>query len=158
MSGRVAFAPLDRGALRSFVGDRIVWDGPGADLDATSPTEVVVVGIVDDDISMGDALEIALSGVDQILTVSPTHADALRDDLRRGGIEVWCAGPVDDRPEWASLLDAMATGASLLEAARRANLSQRSAYRKLAEARHALGVESNTAAIVEWVRVQPRSA
>ncbi|MEZ5171898.1 MAG: hypothetical protein R3A49_14330 [Acidimicrobiia bacterium] len=64
------------------------------------------------------------------------------------------AQPSETRPSWAPLLDEMAAGDSVAGAARKVGVSRRTAYRLLEAARDALGVDTNTSAIVTHVRTE----
>ncbi len=105
------------------------------------------------------ALLIALSGEGLVVraTAGREIVDRLVDDLRR-------LGPVDHRigepdaapaipPEAREILGLLAEGHSLGEAATILGLSRRTADRRLAEGRRALGVERTTEAIARAKRL-----
>ena len=123
---------------------------------ATGPS-VVCTGMVRD---AADAAEVLLAAVGGAGVVVHTQADRdvidrLVDDLRR-------FGPVDHRVaelesgpaltvEERLLLDELAEGKTLGQAAAALHLSRRTADRRLASAREKLGVTTTTEAIVAYV-------
>lgn len=120
---------------------------------------VVCIGRVEDAAGVADVVEaaargaaIAVEGDDQLL-------DLVADDAVRLDLE---PAPEPGHPpaaaadEWAPLLERLAAGDSVANAARSCHLSLRTAYRRLAAARTAYGVPSNTAAIVAWQRTTGR--
>lgn len=83
----------------------------------------------------------------------PSMRERLLDDLGRIGPLVRglpLAAPAV-HPEAATLLDLLAAGHTLGEAAREAYLSRRTADRRLAEAKRQFGVSSLPEAIARWV-------
>ena len=119
----------------------------------------VFVGGVTDRESTAAAVEVGARGAALAVTeVAGEWCDVLFDDLLRLGFDPPSAAgakaPLDGgtEPAWAALLDALAAGAPVAQAARNCHLSLRSAYRRLAEARAALAVGSTTAAVVAWQR------
>ena len=122
----------------------------------------VCVGVVDDEASAADALLAALEGAGLVVEARAARAiiDRLVDDLRR-------LGPVDHRtvgestaepvphapPEAREILALLAEGCSLGEAAAVLGLSRRTADRRLAAARAALGVERTTEAVSQARRL-----
>lgn len=137
---------------------RLVRDGWHlADGFATRPALVRVVlrGTV---ASPGDAAAALLSALDGFgllvrATADDEVVDRLVDDLRR-------LGPVDHRtaaaapvaPEGRAILGLLAEGRTLAQAATHLGLSRRTADRRLAEARAALGVTRTTEAIARAAR------
>ena len=131
-----------------------------------SPPSIVRAGRVADAAEAAAALLAALRGEGLIVhaTAARDVVDRLVDDLRR-------LGPVDhrigarDRPpdvsnEARAILGLLAEGHSLGEAADILGLSRRTADRRLAEGRRALGTERTTEAIARarhlgWLRPGP---
>jgi DNA-binding NarL/FixJ family response regulator len=120
---------------------------------------VVRAGAVADTDGAEAALMAALRGEGLIVHASgPTDVlDRLTDDLRR-------LGPVDDRagnvtqapvlsPDARAILGLLAEGYSLGEAAALLGLSRRTADRRLAEGRKALGVDRTTEAVARARRL-----
>jgi DNA-binding NarL/FixJ family response regulator len=85
-----------------------------------------------------------------LLVVLPDGGLSARlvDALRRAAVvDDWRDEPAAAlRPEELMLLHALGTGLTTAGAARRANVSLRTAFRLLSEARHTLGVASNVEA------------
>lgn len=85
-----------------------------------------------------------------LLVAIPEDGFAARlvDALRRAAVvDDWRDEPAASlRPEELVLLHALGTGQTAVEAARLANVSRRTAFRLLSEARHTLGVGSNVEA------------
>ena len=116
---------------------------------------VVCFGEVTDSDAASKAVLAAVAGAGLIVRVTASRdvADRLLDDLRR-------LGPVDHRlgepnrtrltAEQRALLDLLADGATLGAAAERLSLSRRTADRRLASARRALGVETTAEALVSY--------
>lgn len=121
---------------------------------------VVCVGRVDDPAAAADAVEAAARGAAIAVEGDDGCLDVVVDDAVRLGLQP--APEPDDRPpvtagdEWGPLLERLAAGESVADAARSCHLSLRSAYRRLADARAAYGVSSNTAAVVAWQRATGR--
>jgi DNA-binding NarL/FixJ family response regulator len=82
--------------------------------------------------------------------------DRLCDDLRRFGDVDYRTASTPRRPrlttEQRQLVDLLAEGMTLGEAARRLNLSRRTADRRLAEARRTFGVETTAELLVRAAR------
>lgn len=124
---------------------------------------LVRTGIVDSAGAAADALLAALDGAGLVVRAVADRPviDRLVDDLRR-------LGPVDHRigepdvrpsvgPQAKAILGLLAEGHSLGEAAAILGLPRRTADRRLAEGRRALGVERTTEAIARarrlgWLR------
>ncbi len=110
-------------------------------------------GTVADATDAEAALLAALRGEGLILRATAPRdlVDRLVDDLRRLGPVDHRIGAPDQPPvisaEARSILGLLAEGHSLGEAARILGLSRRTADRRLAEGRHALGTERTTEAI-----------
>lgn len=125
--------------------------------DATGRLDgVVCIGRVDDRAAAADAVEAAARGAAIAVDGDDGCLDVVVDDAVRLGLEPAAVPPdtpgaaADD--EWAPLLERLAAGESVADAARACHVSLRSAYRRLADARAAYGVSSNTAAVVAWQR------
>lgn len=128
---------------------------------------IVRTGVVDSAETAAAALLAALASQGLAVRVTADRAviDRLVDDLRR-------LGPVDHRvgepvappavgPEARAILGLLAEGHSLGEAAVILGLPRRTADRRLAEGRRALGVERTTEAIAQarrlgWLGISPR--
>ena len=136
-------------------GHRVI-DGFRAPLDRR---DAICRGVVDGPGSAATALLAALDGAGLIVEASADRMtiDRLVDDLRR-------LGPVDHRavppdplptldPEARAILGLLAEGHSLGEAAAILGLARRTADRRLAAARDALGVERTTEAIAKARRL-----
>jgi DNA-binding NarL/FixJ family response regulator len=121
--------------------------------------QVVRVGVVAGPSDAADALLAAIDGAGLIVEATADQAtiDRLVDDLRR-------LGPVDHRsgeanaapplgPEARAILGLLAEGHSLGEAAHVLGLARRTADRRLAAARTALGVNRTTEAIARARRL-----
>ena len=84
--------------------------------------------------------------------------DRLCDDLRRLGVLEVLTADSPRRPSLTrvqrELLEALAAGKTLGEAASEVGLPRRTADRRLADARAALGVDTTAAAIVAYSRQQ----
>jgi DNA-binding NarL/FixJ family response regulator len=118
---------------------------------------VVCCGEIADRKTAEQALLAAVGGAGLIVraTTSRDVTDRLLDDLRR-------LGKVDHRidephrvtltSEQRALLDLLSSGVTLGEAARRLRLSRRTADRRLAEARRALGVATTAEAVISHAR------
>jgi DNA-binding CsgD family transcriptional regulator len=123
------------------------WDGP-------APPGAVRVGAVTDAASAAQAVLAAVRGCDLVVLGTGERAviDQLCDDLRRLGRLEHVVGPESARPllgaEERELLARLGAGASLGEAARALHMSRRTADRRLAAARRALGVRSTSEAVV----------
>jgi len=79
-------------------------------------------------------------------------ADLARLDAEPVGTEGTTAGPLT--PEQRQILDLLAGGASIAQAARQLFLSLRTANRRVATARDALGVTSTREAVLAYVRLR----
>jgi DNA-binding CsgD family transcriptional regulator len=108
-------------------------------------------GVVDGPASAGQAVLAAVSGAGVVVagTADREVLDRLCDDLRRlGRLDHRLGEPAQLSDEEAGLLAQLLAGASLGEAARRLHLSRRTADRRLAAARRALGATSTPQALV----------
>ena len=141
-------AALDQAlAAAARCGWRVVhgWAGAGRG--------VVCAGVVDSPEGAQRAMLAVVAGAGVVVeaTAERDVIDRLCDDLRRlGPVEHWVGGefpPVLDDEERA-LLGELLAGASLGQAARRLNLSRRTADRRLASARRAFGAATTAEALV----------
>jgi len=119
---------------------------------------VVSAGAVRDEADAAAALLSAVWGAGLIVhaTASPDVTERLVEDLRRlGPVDYRADEPArpDLRHDERALLELLAQGSSLGEAARRLHLSRRTADRRLASARQTLGVETTTEAVVAFLRL-----
>ena len=148
--GRVAIGTPDAAELATLLDSGTLVEGFDLDDDPWSVTGVVCVGQVLDDTSHAGALDAALRGADVVADVVEARRAAFVDDVTRSGLVLWNGAESADQPEWAPLLDALAGGVPIAEAARRCHLSVRSAHRRLATARQELGVATTAAAVARW--------
>lgn len=111
------------------------------------------LGVVDDEAAAAAAIEALSRGVGLAVALRLRGELRLRtlEDLHRLGSVAsrTPAEPVLD-DEHRRLLDALAGGATLTDAARDLHLSRRTANRRLAEIRRQLGVASTAEAIARW--------
>jgi DNA-binding NarL/FixJ family response regulator len=131
-----------------------------------STSRVVRVGEVATDADAARAVLLALDGVGLVVIAKADREviDRLVDDLRRlGRVDHRIGEPprrADIAPEARAILGLLAEGHSLGEAAQLLGLARRTADRRVAEARRALGVERTTEAIARarvqgWLRRSP---
>lgn len=119
---------------------------------------LVVVGPVPDEPTARSALLCAVRGTGLVVTVdraAPWAVAFLADLARLRPPEGPAGGPRSDIPlsdQQRALLDLLADGQSIAQAARRLYLSLRTANRRVAEARAALGVATTREAVVAYVR------
>lgn len=138
------------------------WTGQvGFDLPPTpwdvAPARVLCVGTVRDAAAAAAAVEALSRGAGLAVVIEVTGAvrHRLIEDLHRIGavtddptVPALRAGGLDD--DHRALLDALAAGATVADAARRLGMSRRTANRRLSEARTVLGVAGNTEAVAAW--------
>ncbi len=126
------------------------------------PARVVAVGPVADAAAAEAALLCAVRGAGLVIAVDPDApwtAD-LRADLDRlappavAAPDADPAGPLNQ--EQREILDLLADGHSIAAAARLRYLSLRTANRRVAEAREALGVATTREAVVAYARLRGR--
>lgn len=146
--GRVALGRAD-GAGRHFVGERPIVAGFELGGEPWDLAGVVCAGVVLDDATHAAALDVAMRGADVVAEVSSGRLAAFLDDVGRAGITLW-AGNESGEPDWIPLLDALAAGGSVAEAARACHLSLRTAHRRLERARADLHAPTTAAAIATW--------
>ncbi len=138
-------------AARARVRGRTVLPGWAA-----ATPHVACCGRVDDEASARAALRAALGGADLLVDAraDAVLVDRLCDDLTRlGRVELHSAA--DDElhrldqltDDGVALLELLAAGLSLGEAAPRLHLSRRTADRRLAEAKRAVGVRGTVEAV-----------
>jgi DNA-binding CsgD family transcriptional regulator len=129
------------------------WSAPAP------PGPIVRMGIV---ATPGDAAAALLAAIDGagviiVARAGPGVIDRLLDDLRRlGPVEVRTAMPAPEPTipsEGRAILGLLAEGHSLGEAAAILALPRRTADRRLAEVRRALGVERTTEAVARATRM-----
>jgi hypothetical protein len=156
MAGAAALGPLDDATLRRFAGSNQIRSGFALDPGPWHVSGVTCVGVVVDDQSHAAAIDAALRGADIVADVEAERVARFSADLRRAGITTWePPARASDQPEWAPLLDALAAGESIQEAARRCHVSLRTAHRRLAQAREHFAVTSNAAALAQWSTRRP---
>jgi DNA-binding NarL/FixJ family response regulator len=160
-----AAAVVIEGSASSAVVDRVCADLAARGLRVSpdwrgAAPGIVCRGVVDDDRSAEQAVLAALAGAQLVVAATANREviDRLCDDLRR-------LGPLDhridssgDRPvlsaqEW-SLLDRLLAGDSLGHAAAAVHLSRRTADRRLASARRALGVNTTAELLAAAARLR----
>lgn len=123
------------------------WDGP-------APPGAVRVGAVVDATSAAQAVLAAVRGCDLVVLGATEREviDQLCDDLRRLGRLDHRTGPASPGPTLGpaeqALLAQLVDGATLGAAARALHISRRTADRRLAAARRALGAGSTAEAVV----------
>lgn len=148
---------LDREAGRSAAAGAEVVDGFRQPV--RTVRQIVRRGTVASPTDAADALLAALDGAGLLVhaTADRTTIDRLVDDLRRLGPVEHRIVEGDDEPdvpeEARALLGLLAEGHSLGEAAAILGLARRTADRRLAEARRALGTERTTEAIARANRL-----
>ncbi len=110
---------------------------------------------VDDLAAAADAVLAALAGADLLLLVTADDAvhDALLEDLARLGTLEHAAPTVTLSSDQTALLARLQSGMSLGEAAQAEHLSRRTADRRVALARGALGVRTTAEALVTAARL-----
>lgn len=119
---------------------------------------VVCTGEVRDAADAAEALLAAVAGAGLVVHARAGRpvTDRLVDDLRRLGPVDHRSTEPESRPTLTSdergLLDRLAAGRTLGEAAAELNLSRRTADRRLASAREKLGASTTAEAIVEYAR------
>ena len=127
-----------------------------------TPSRLVAVGPVPDAASAEAALLCAVRGAGLVVAVDPEAAWAadFREDLRRlrPAAEPAGAPAVEDSSplsrEQREMLELLADGHSIAQAARLRFLSLRTANRRVAEAREALGVATTREAVLAYVRLR----
>jgi hypothetical protein len=120
---------------------------------------LVCSGRVDTASEQQAALLAGARGAGLIVIEAPAAAYEFIDDLERlGPVERRAAqaGAGSLNAETIDLLSALARGLSVAQAARETLMSLRTAHRRLAAARDALGVTSNSELLVEYARRKGR--
>jgi DNA-binding NarL/FixJ family response regulator len=131
------------------------WDVAGGVPDRA---KIVLVGDVRNDADASAAVLAAVWGTGVVVRARASRdvLDRLCEDLRRIGPVEHFTGPRPKQTldaEQRSLLALLVHGCSLGEAASQLHLSRRTADRRLAAAREALGVETTAQALVEARRL-----
>jgi DNA-binding NarL/FixJ family response regulator len=126
------------------------------------PARVVVAGPLTDLAAAQAALLCAVRGAGLLVTLDPaaTWAAGFRADLRSlaPAEEPVAAGPADPlTDDQRDMLELLAAGNSIAQAARLRFLSLRTANRRVAEARDALGVATTREAVLAYVRLKGAS-
>jgi DNA-binding NarL/FixJ family response regulator len=118
---------------------------------------VVSAGVVRDAADAAEALLAAVAGAGLVVhAVAPRDViDRLVDDLRRFGPVDHRTGEPEARPDLTAeergLLDLLAGGRTLGDAAAALHVSRRTADRRLASARRKLGAATTAEAVVAWL-------
>ena len=149
---------------RGFAPPQTPWD--------LAPARMVAVGVVDGPAAAQAALLCAVRGAGLVAVVDPQRPWAARflADLGRlapaatpgavglaGGLAAGQPAGSEPSPltaEQRDLLDLLADGRSIAQAARLRYLSLRTANRRVAEARAALGVSTTREAVLAYVRLR----
>lgn len=124
---------------------------------------LVAVGSVGSEAAAGAALECAVRGVGLVVDLDDAEpwAVTFRSDLSRAtGTDPAVPPEPDALPlsrEQREVLDLLADGHSIAQAARMRFLSLRTANRRVAEARERLGVATNREAVVAYVKLRAGS-
>jgi DNA-binding CsgD family transcriptional regulator len=123
------------------------------------PARLVAVALLPDLAAAQAALLCAVRGAGLVVGLDPAApwAAGFRADLRSLAPAVAAPGPVpagDLSPDQRDLLDLLAAGNSIAQAARLRFLSLRTANRRVAEARDALGVATTREAVLAYVRLR----
>lgn len=140
--------PGESDAQRTGSGRRVVWIG-----DRVDGRPGVLVGVVTSS-ETSLVVEAVLRGWDLVVHIDlqGERRRLLLEDLRRIGDMVAVSGgtgpPLDAVDE--ALLDHLASGATVGQAAERCSLSGRTAARRLAALRQAYGVETTAAMVGRW--------
>ena len=136
----------------------------GFDVPAGEPTRVVCHGRVTDRTTAAAAILAAVWGAGLLVVLDMPEEDVavFLADLGRIGpyqrhVAAPTAQPMALDADASTLLDRLADGATLGDVARELHLSRRTADRRLATARRALGVETTAEALVAWRRRHPPS-
>jgi len=125
---------------------------PAADWDVTR-LRVVCAGRVASPAELEAALLAAVRGAGLIVLTPPEPPDEFLEDLARiGSVDRRGGGAGLDSPEVADLLRSLAAGKPVADAAADALVSLRTAHRRLAGARAALGVKTNRELLTEYGR------
>lgn len=149
-AGRIVVASPDAPVARALLAGRVVHAGFGVDDSAWTVDHLVCVGTVAGPESYAAAIDLTLRGADVVADVADELVDAFLDELARAGVTPWepTAAAPDDGTR--ALLDELAGGASIAAAARRCHMSERSAHRRLADARTTWGVSTTAEVIATW--------
>lgn len=121
---------------------------------------VVCTGVVRDAADAAEALLAAVAGAGLVVHAQADREviDRLIDDLRRFGTVDHRTGEPDPGPaltaEERRLIDLLAEGSTLVEAAAELHVSRRTADRRLDSVRRKLGVATTAEAVATWVRTR----
>lgn len=123
------------------------------------PARLVAVAPLPDLAAAQAALLCAVRGVGLVVGLDPAApwAAGFRADLRSLAPAAAAVGPApagDLSPDQRDLLELLAAGNSIAQAARLRFLSLRTANRRVAEARDALGVATTREAVLAYVRLR----
>lgn len=141
-------AKLERSGWRTQDG----WSLPESDWDVRA-LGIVCCGRLVDAAALQDALLAGARGAGLIITTPPAPPDAFLEDLARiGAVERRAARGDPFDAETVDLLRELAAGKSLAQAAADVLISLRTAHRRLAAARTALGVKTNRELLTEYGR------
>jgi DNA-binding NarL/FixJ family response regulator len=148
------FVVLERADVRVAREVAAELGGPIVDgWETAAPPGAVRVGAVTDPTSAAQAVLAAVRGADLVVLAAGERVviDQLCDDLRRLGrldhrVDPDPVTPLS--PDERALLAQLVGGASLGQAARALHLSRRTADRRLASAKRALGAQSTSEAVV----------
>ena len=149
-AGRIVLAPLDAPEAVAVIAGRPTHDGFAIDDDDWAIDHLVCVGRVTCPETYAAAIDLTLRGADVIADVAPDLVAAFLDELARAGLRPWEPANDDLDDGTRTLLDQLAAGASVAAAARRCHVSVRSAHRRLAAARAALGVATTAEVVATW--------
>jgi DNA-binding CsgD family transcriptional regulator len=161
-----AAAVVIEGSAASAVVDRVCADLAARGLRISSDWRaaapgVVCAGVVDDAHDAEQAVLAALAGAQLVVTATASREviDRLCDDLRRLGPLDHRIDPSGDQPalsaEERALLDRLLAGDSLGQAAAAVHMSRRTADRRIASARRALGVTTTAELLAAAARLRP---
>jgi DNA-binding NarL/FixJ family response regulator len=143
---RIPDEPWDLTTSRTVVTGTISDEGAVADAVLAAARGAAVAAVVDPDTVAGRALLADLARIGTVLRV-PLDGVAVDENPDGDGL------PLTD--EQRALLDRLATGESIAAAATAEFLSLRTANRRIAAARDALGVRTTREAVVEYVKRRP---
>ncbi len=134
------------------------WSLPEGEWDVRG-RGIVCIGSVADTPALEGALLAAVRGAGLVVLAPPEPPDAFLEDLARiGSVERRAARGDPFDAETVDLLDALAAGRSVAEAAADALVSLRTAHRRLGAARAALGVRTNRELLSEYRRRYPNTS
>ena len=147
---RIPNEPWDLTTSRTAVTGTVTDEGAVADAVLAAARGAAVAAMVDPDTVAGRAL---LADLARIGTVLRAPLDGVRSELAANENPDGDGLPLTD--EQRALLDRLAAGESIAAAAAAEFLSLRTANRRIAAARDALGVRTTREAVVEYVKRRP---